>query len=107
MTIHPPDVLARIPKVLKRLKDSASKYVRVSRFNVADRTALSVLIERGEVETFNSVLGWAYRFRAPDLTKPTCESCKGVRLVATVDGSRYVPSRDLQWVSHPSCHRER
>ena len=58
---HPADVEALVPKVLARLRASASGYVRVSKFKVLDRAALALLIEKGEVETFDSPLGRAYR----------------------------------------------
>lgn len=56
-----PDVIARLEVVRARLARSASGYVRISRVGSTDRTALSVLIERGEVEIFESPLGRAYR----------------------------------------------
>ena len=55
------DVAALIPKLRERLERSASGYVRVARISVADRSALSLMIERGEVEIFDSPLGRAYR----------------------------------------------
>lgn len=58
---HPADVEALVPKVLARLRASVSGYIRVSKFKVPDRAALALLIEKGEVETFDSPLGRAYR----------------------------------------------
>lgn len=56
-----PDVSNRIPKVKQRLEDSASGFIRVTKFGGADRTALSALIVSGDVEIFQSPLGKAYR----------------------------------------------
>lgn len=57
------DTLARVPIVLARLKESASGYVLVRRFTLRDRGALLELIEKGQVEIFDSPLGRAYRFK--------------------------------------------
>lgn len=58
---HPPDVHARIPKIRERLAASKSGYIRVIKFGVPDRTAITIMIENGEVEIFKSALGKAYR----------------------------------------------
>ena len=62
-TIVPEDVLARIPRLKARLEASASGYVRVSRFSIPDRTALAVLIDRGEVEIIRKPFGNAYALK--------------------------------------------
>ena len=59
--IRSSDSEALVPKVLARLRASVSGYIRVVRFSTPDRVAMSILIERGEVETFDSPLGRAYR----------------------------------------------
>lgn len=58
------DVMKRIPALMRRLDDSASKYVLTKRFGIADRTAALVLIEKNEVEIFESQTGRAYRLTA-------------------------------------------
>ena len=57
---------ARIPKLKKRLEDSAAGYIRVSKFKSYDRMAFSIMIEEGIVEIFDSPLGRAYRLVRTD-----------------------------------------
>lgn len=69
---HPPDVHARIPRIRERLAKSASGWIRVAKFGVPDRTALSIMIQKKEVEIFMSALGKAYRF-----VPTVCPNCGG------------------------------
>jgi long-subunit acyl-CoA synthetase (AMP-forming) len=61
MTDKEAAVMARVPRVLERLRKSVSGYVRSARFGALDRAALGVLIARGEAEIFESAVGRAYR----------------------------------------------
>lgn len=65
---YAPQVVARIPRVLERLKKSKSGYLRTTRLGTADRAAMAVLIEEGQVEMFESPLGRAYRVKKPEGT---------------------------------------
>jgi len=47
--------------VLERLKNSASGYIRVKRFNRMGRAGLKMAIDEGTVEIIDSPLGRAYR----------------------------------------------
>lgn len=57
----PADVLARIPKLRERLASSASGFVRTARMGAPDRTALALMIERGEVVVIETSFGKAYK----------------------------------------------
>lgn len=50
-------------RVLVRLESSASGYVRVGRLGPMLQKAAKLLMERGQIERFDSPLGWAYRLR--------------------------------------------
>lgn len=63
MSASDPRVLVRVQVVLDRLRASASKYVRMSKFGALDRAALALLVERGEIEIFDSPIGRAYRIK--------------------------------------------
>lgn len=67
-----PEVIRKLSMVTERLQKSKSGFVLVKRFGVTDRTALSILRERNEVEIFQSALGNAYRLvsKAVELKKP-------------------------------------
>ena len=47
--------------VLNRLKNSASGYIRVRRFNRLGRAGLKMAIEEGKVEIVDTPLGRAYQ----------------------------------------------
>ena len=47
--------------VVERLKNSASGYIRVKRFNRLGRAGLRMAIDEGTVEIIDSPLGSAYR----------------------------------------------
>ena len=53
-------------KVLLRLAQSASGYVRVKKFNRLGRAGLKKAIKEGLVEIFDSPVGRAYRLRDSD-----------------------------------------
>lgn len=48
-------------KALKRLENSASKYVLVRRFSTAGRAGLKLLIEEGLVRIIDAPFGRAYK----------------------------------------------
>lgn len=54
-------IYAKIPAVKERLAKSVNGYVCVRRIGMAERAALSILIEREEAEIFDGPLGRAYR----------------------------------------------
>jgi hypothetical protein len=58
---YPPMIVQRVPRVLARIRASASRYIRTKRLGAVDRAALRILIEEGVVEIFESPVGRAYR----------------------------------------------
>lgn len=52
---------ANADAVLRRVSDSASGFVKCSRFVGAERAAAELLVQQGKLEAFKSALGPAWR----------------------------------------------